>query len=112
MGFEPTKPVALTVLGTAPVAGRVASPWSGWPDSNRRPLLPESSVLTKLHHNPCVPPARFERATSWFVARHSDPLSYGGMVLPAGFEPATFAVSERRSNRGELRQGVWREVVR
>jgi hypothetical protein len=30
--------------------------------------------------SPCVPPARIELAASWFVARRSHPLSYGGKI--------------------------------
>lgn len=44
-----------------------------------------------------TPPARFECATPWFVARYSDPLSYGGMSRcpsPARRE------RERRPNGG------------
>ena len=47
----------------------------------------------------CVPPARFERAASWFVARRSDPLSYRGMVPSAGVEPAVSSLSARRLYR-------------
>ena len=49
-----------------------------------------------------VPPARVERATPWFVARCSGPLSYGGVAnatRPAGLEPATFRSTAGCSDR-------------
>lgn len=47
-----------------PTAGRHL-PWSGWPDSNRRPLRTERSALTKLRHNPLVGdgPVEWSRTT-------------------------------------------------
>jgi hypothetical protein len=95
------------------------SPWSGWPDSNRRPRGPEPRALTKLRHNPVgmagvepaasEPPAR--RATAaphpgTYPRRESNPdprlrrpvscpLDHKGMVPSAGVEPATTVVSER-----------------
>jgi hypothetical protein len=43
----------------------------------------QPQVPSRLHYplsfRERVPPARVERATPWFVARYSDPLSYGGM---------------------------------
>lgn len=57
--------------------------------------------------------ARFERATSWFEARHSIQLSYARvedyrrrraeMVWAAGFEPATFRFQTGNSDQAELR---------
>jgi hypothetical protein len=47
----------------------------------------------------CVPPDGIEPPTSWFVARHSNPLSYGGVVLSRGIEPRTSELSALRSDR-------------
>src|SRR6266516_5225590 len=108
-----------------PSPRRLAPPWSGWPDSNRRPPRPERGALTKLRYNPLVGTTGLEPATSRPPAaratnlrrvpmrtpetsRTSDllvrsqalyPLSYRGMVPPRGVEPRTSALSERRPYR-------------
>lgn len=46
------------------------SPWSGWPDSNRRPPRPERGALTKLRYNP-VGMAGVEPAASEPPARRA-----------------------------------------
>jgi hypothetical protein len=90
-------------------AGSSRSTASGWPDSNRRPLGPKPSALTRLRHNPFAFPAGFEPATSTFVASRAVLLRHGNKVSPGGVEPPAFALSGRRSNRlsyGETKRRV------
>src|SRR5215208_747091 len=60
-GFEPPTPAPSTRRSTAELP---------WQDEG----------------GPPIPPARLERATSWFVARRSAPLSYGGVDRTSGRE--------------------------
>ena len=53
-----------------------------------------------------VPPARLERATSWFVARRSAPLSYGGRRRACSLVHCTLAASPP-SERDETRTPSW-----
>ena len=80
---------SITLAPSARRAGRVdgeGSPRALSAELRHPPLLPSE-----------VPPARVERATPWFVARCSDPLSYGGM---SRCPPPTRRERERRPNDG------------
>ena len=47
-----------------------------------------SALLYQLSYTALLePPVGFEPTSSWFVARRSDPLSYGGMAAGGGIEP-------------------------
>lgn len=79
---------------------------SEWPDSNRRPLVPRTSALTYCATLRCVPPTRFELATSRSVVGHSTPLSYGG-VAPAASSPTPRAFGYRLSGLSPLTSWRW-----
>ena len=77
--------------GQAPhLAGSL--PWGPRWESHPRPRPYEGRALTPELQGPvsCASPARFERATSAFGRRCSDPLSYGELASTAGVEPASF----------------------
>lgn len=45
--------------------------WSGWPDSNRRPLAPKASALAKLRHSPLHAMVAEMTARPVWTLRHS-----------------------------------------
>ena len=59
---------------------------SGWANQFNKKATYKVAFLLNMAR-----PARFERATAWFVARYSIQLSYGRLILMAereGFEPS------------------------
>lgn len=78
-----------TVFKTAAGANRLASPKSGWPDSNRRPLRPERSALPNCATTRrCkVPSSGVEPLTSALSERRPYHAGHDGLAERPGFEP-------------------------
>ena len=78
--------------------GRGRKPKSGWPDSNRRPPVPQTGALPSCATSRSARPRRESNPDLRFRRPASCPLDHVGVVSPGGFEPPSSSLSGKRSD--------------
>ena len=117
VGVEPTSPEGPQGLSLLrfPSFARGASEWCETDSNRRRAALQTAALPTELPHHATrtgcrEPSGGFEPPTTWFEARHSDPLSYEGEAVSGEFGRSPNSVRERsdRQERPESNRNLLR----